>query len=125
MAEIAAFAGILYDPERAGPPERLLAPPYDVISPAERERLAALDPHNCVRLILPEGEGDQKYARAARDLEAWRAAGILRRDPTPALYRYHQAFSAEGRSFVRRGFICRIRLVRLDEGVVLPHERTL
>ena len=53
MAEIAPFRGILYTP-KAGAPEKLLAPPYDVISPEERARLAALDAHNCVRLILPE-----------------------------------------------------------------------
>jgi uncharacterized protein (DUF1015 family) len=124
MAEIAAFRGILYSP-KAGPAGKLLAPPYDVISPAERAQLAALDPHNCVRLILPEGEGDEKYARAGRELREWLAAGVLVRDDQPALYRYHQTFTAEGRTATRTGFICRIRLHKFSEGVVLPHERTL
>jgi uncharacterized protein (DUF1015 family) len=124
MAEIAPFRGILYTP-KAGPAERLLAPPYDVISDEERARLAALDAHNCVRLILPEGEGDTKYEHAARDLRAWLDAGILARDLEPALYRYHQTFTAEGRTATRKGFICRIRLARFDERIVLPHERTL
>jgi uncharacterized protein (DUF1015 family) len=124
MAEIAAFRGILYSPN-AGPAGKLLAPPYDVISPSERAQLAALDPHNCVRLILPEGEGDQKYTHAAQDLRAWLADGILQRDAQPAFYRYHQTFTAEGRTATRTGFICRIRLHRFAEGVVLPHERTL
>ena len=129
MAEIAAFRGILYDPKRAGAPETLLAPPYDVISPEERERLAALSPHNSVRLILPKdaqgGDSDGKYAEAARLLAAWTHEGVLQRDAQPALYRYHQLFSGEGKSYVRKGFICRIRLHRFDEGVILPHERTL
>jgi uncharacterized protein (DUF1015 family) len=128
MAEIAAFRGILYSPE-AGQAGKLLAPPYDVISPSERAQLAALDPHNCVRLILPEpkpaDDGDEKYAHAARDLRAWLASGILVRDHDPALYRYHQTFTAEGRTATRTGFICRIRLHKFSEGVVLPHERTL
>jgi uncharacterized protein (DUF1015 family) len=124
MAEIAPFRGILYTPQ-AGAPEKLLAPPYDVISPEEREKLAALDPHNCVRLILPSGEGDTKYAHAADLLQAWLAEGVMRRDEQPALYRYHQTFTAEGKTTTRKGFICRIRLHRFDEGVVLPHERTL
>src|SRR6185436_5800833 len=97
MAEIAAFRGILYS-QNAGPAGKLLAPPYDVISAAERAQLAALDPHNCVRLILPEGDGDEKYAHAARDLRAWLASGVLVRDDQPALYRYHQTFTAEGRT---------------------------
>jgi uncharacterized protein (DUF1015 family) len=125
MAEIAAFRGILYDVSRGAVAERLLAPPYDVISPDERDKLAGLDPHNCVRLILPDGDGDAKYARAAETLRAWIAEGVLARDAEPAIYRYHQTFTAEGRTTTRRGFICRIRLRRFDEGVVLPHERTL
>ncbi len=128
MAEIAAFRGILYDPRRVVP-ERVLAPPYDVISEDERARLAALDPHNSVRLILPkdrtDGDGDGKYQVAAETLEAWLADGTLRRDDQPALYRYHQMFTLEGQSATRRGFICLIRLHRFDEGVILRHERTL
>ena len=124
MAEIAPFRGILYT-ARAGAPEKLLAPPYDVISDEERTRLAALDPHNCVRLILPEGAGDEKYANAARDLNEWLRQGILARDAEPALYRYHQSFTAEGKRATRKGFICRIRLARFEERIVLPHERTL
>jgi uncharacterized protein (DUF1015 family) len=124
MAEIAPFRGILYT-TKAGAPEKLLAPPYDVISPEERARLAALDPHNSVRLILPEGAGDEKYAAAARDLQAWLHDGIMARAAAPALYRYHQTFTAEGRTATRRGFICRIRLARFEERIVLPHERTL
>src|SRR5205814_2313874 len=125
MAEIIPFRGVLYDPARAGPVDRLIAPPYDVISPAERSALAAKSPPNFVRLILPEGEGDEKYSRAANLLADWQREGVLRRDEKPALYRYHQRFSALGTEFTRKGFIGRIRLRRYDEGVVLPHERTL
>jgi uncharacterized protein (DUF1015 family) len=139
MAEIAPFRGILYT-AKAGAPDKLLAPPYDVISPAEREKLAALDPHNCVRLILPSLgpsgaaggaersgtiDGDEKYAHAAQLLREWIDAGILARDDQPALYRYHQTFTAEGRTATRKGFICRVRLARFAERIVLPHERTL
>jgi len=127
MAEIAPFRGILYDTGRVEA-SRVLAPPYDVIDEPERQELLARDPHNAVRLILPDGEGDAKYPAAARVLESWLADGALRRDQRPALYRYHQVFtSAElgGRSVTRRGFIAAVRLHRFDERVVLPHERTL
>jgi uncharacterized protein (DUF1015 family) len=127
MAEIAAFRGILYDTSRVDA-SRVLSPPYDVISPEERAALAAADPHNSVRLILPDGEGDAKYDTSARLLEEWLAAGVLRRDDRPALYRYHQVFTSRelgGRSVTRRGFIAAVRLHRFDERVILPHERTL
>jgi uncharacterized protein (DUF1015 family) len=125
MAEILPFRGVLYDPSRAGPIENLIAPPYDVISPSERSSLATLSPYNFVRLILPDGEGDEKYARAANLLAEWQREGILRRDEKPALYRYHQIFSALGQSYTRKGFIGRIRLHAYEERVVLPHERTM
>jgi uncharacterized protein (DUF1015 family) len=131
MAEIAPFRGILYDPSRVEA-SKVLAPPYDVIDPAERARLAALDEHNCVRLILPEveggGDGDAKYAAARQTLEGWLADGTLKRDDRPAIYRYHQVFSSAelgGRTITRRGFIAAVRLHRFDEKVILPHERTL
>ncbi len=129
MAEIVPFRGILYT-QAAGAPSKLLAPPYDVISDGERRELEALDPHNCVRLILPQPEKDAKdedakYGRAAATLKQWLDDGSLARDREPALYRYHQVFPVDGKPVVRKGFIARIRLARFDEGVVLPHERTL
>jgi uncharacterized protein (DUF1015 family) len=125
--EIALIKGILYDPQKVKI-DHVIAPPYDVISPAERDALEALDPHNCVRLILPRGEDDEKYAGAARALEAWLAEGVLKRDARSAIYRYHQVFQlAElgGRKFTRRGLIAAVRLHAYDEKVVLPHERTM
>jgi uncharacterized protein (DUF1015 family) len=127
MAEIAAFRGILYDTARVEP-SRVLAPPYDVIDEEERQELLAMDPHNAVRLILPEGDGDQKYQNAAGILNAWIEEQVLRRDARPALYRYHQVFtSAElgGRTITRKGFIAAVRLHHFDERIILPHERTL
>src|SRR4029077_17742462 len=61
----------------------------------------------------------------ARDLNEWLRQGILARDAEPALYRYHQTFSADGRTATRKGFICRSRLAKFEERIVLPHERTL
>jgi uncharacterized protein (DUF1015 family) len=128
MAEIVPFRGVLYTP-RAGNPSKLLAPPYDVISETERAQLEALDPRNCVRLILPrplDGQPEpSKYRHAAELLELWLDEGVLARDARPAVYRYHQSFRALGHEVVRKGFIARVRLRRFDEGVILPHERTL
>jgi uncharacterized protein (DUF1015 family) len=125
MAEVVPVRALLYDPKRAGPLDALVAPPYDVVSEPERAALAAKSPYNIVRVDLPQGDPEQKYANAARELRRWIDEGILRRDPLPAFYRYHQVFSAGGRQHTRKGFISRIRLRRFEEGVVLPHERTL
>lgn len=144
MAEIAPFRGILYRPQADQQPDvsALLAPPYDVISEAQRQGLAARSPHNAVHLILPKddrgGDSDGKYELAGAALRRMLHEGALQRDAQPALYRYHQVFVPPGSTgpgstssiastspIVRRGFICRIRLHRFSEGVVLPHERTL
>jgi uncharacterized protein (DUF1015 family) len=132
MAEIAPLTPLRYDLRGTSPVDlsRVIAPPYDVISPEERVALAARDPHNVVRLILPEGEGDAKYGSAAAILRAWVSEKVLVRDPEPAFYRYDQTFVPPGsppgaRPLTRRGFLALVRLVPFSEHVVLPHERTL
>jgi len=127
MPEIAPFRGYLYDPAKA-PADKVVAPPYDVIDAKQREQLAKRSKYNCVHLVLPEGEGDKKYANAAARMNKWIDDGVLVRDVRPALYRYHQSFElAElgGRRITRKGFICAVRLHDFSERVILPHERTL
>jgi len=107
---------------------RVLAPPYDVIGEAERAELEARHPQNVVRIELPRGEGDGRYAEAARLLGAWKAEGILRADARPAFYVYEQQFTlpqAPGRIYTRRGFFAAVRLEPFERRVVLPHEKTL
>src|SRR5690606_7748210 len=105
----------------------VVAPPYDVIGPEERAALAARHPHNVVQLILPEGEGDAKYANAAARFRAWRDEGVLVRDEEPAFYVYAQTFTPPGGGarITRRGFLGLVKLEPFDKKVVLPHERTL
>jgi len=127
MADLRPFRGWLYDQSRVDS-SKVLAPPYDVLSPSERDELARTDAHNCVRLILPSGEGDAKYGEAARLFRAWQADGTLKRSERPSVYRYHQVFAHPldpARTMTRRGFIAAVRLHGFDERIILPHERTL
>lgn len=129
MAEIAPLTPLRYDLSRIDL-EKVVAPPYDVISPEEREDLAARDPENVVRLILPEGEGDTRYAHAAEILSSMRERGVLVRDDEPGYYRYDQTFKAavgggETRRITRKGFLAAVRLAPFSDRIVLPHERTL
>ena len=128
MAEIAPLTPLRYDLNHfPGGLAPVVAPPYDVIDAAHRAELAARHPNNVVKLILPDGEGDAKYANAKALYDSWRAEGILVRDDEPAFYRYDQTFTPPGggRERTRRGFLGLVKLVGLDEGIVLPHERTL
>ena len=81
------------------------APPYDVLSDADRLALEQLDTRNSVRLDFPHGATDpDAYAGARRTLEAWMAEGIVAADKTPTftVYRmtavvvgWHRDFSFE------------------------------
>jgi uncharacterized protein (DUF1015 family) len=124
MAVVQPLAGVHYDPARVGDIGLVLAPPYDVISPAEQIALRARSSYNVIRLILPE-EADRGRA-AARCLAEWLERGVLVRDPTPAVYLYSQQFVlADGSSHRRDGIICRLQLEDFSRGIVRPHERTL
>ncbi len=129
MAQIAAFHGLRFDLRRFPDPALLLAPPYDVISDAERTRLELGHDRNIVRLDLPRGDGDAKYEHARAELERWIDDGSLRFDEAPALYRYVQNFTyppgLAGKSYTRSGFIGLLRLEPFSSRVVLPHEHTL
>src|ERR1700744_1620004 len=130
MAEIAPLKPLRYDLTRLakdGGLAKVVAPPYDVIDAQQRAELAARHPYNIVKLILPEGEGDAKYAHAADLYAAWRQEGVLVRDEEPAFYRYDQTFTppSGGKERTRTGFLGLVKVVPLDKGIVLPHERTL
>jgi uncharacterized protein (DUF1015 family) len=99
------------------------SPPYDVIDAAGVAALEQASDENVVRLILPRderSEGD-RYLRAATTLEAWRASGVLRPDPEPALYVYEQASATH----VQRGLLGALALTPPEDGIVLPHENTM
>src|SRR5438105_15936800 len=88
MSRVSPFAGVRYAAPGAEL-ERLVCPPYDVITPAEQAQLQAASPYNAIHLELPTDEPGQpgsRYARAARCLADWRTAGMLRTDSQAAYY---------------------------------------
>ena len=119
MAQVRPFRALRYS-AAAGPIERLVAPPYDVISPQERERYLELDPHNVVHLTLPESE-----AQAARDLSGWQQDGVLEREHEPGVWALSQGFTGpDGVARTRNGLVVTVRLEPYESRVILPHERT-
>ncbi|HEX7346564.1 MAG TPA: DUF1015 domain-containing protein [Candidatus Limnocylindrales bacterium] len=132
MPDLRPFRALRFEPSRVGDLGAVMAPPYDVIDPATRQRLASRNPANVVRLDLPveeAGDGpDDRYRRAARTLATWRSDGTLRKDPHPSVYVYEQRYRVPGSDAerVQRGFFARLRLEAYGPGAsVLPHERTL
>lgn len=130
MADVLPFRGLRYDVSQVGNLSDVTCPPYDVIDADFQNRLYQAHPCNVIRLELNRTEpGDAdtnaRYQRASRFLETWMTQGVLKRDPQPALYVYHQEFTWGDKTYVRKGFLGRIRLERFGEGRVFPHEQTL
>ena len=123
MPEIQPFRGIRY-PRDGAELSRVLAPPYDVISPAQRDALYERDPHNIVRAVLNRTAGDAGYAEAGETLKRWIDEGTLAREACPALYLLEQSFTVEGRSSRRAGLLARFRAEDPERRVILPHEQT-
>jgi uncharacterized protein (DUF1015 family) len=119
MALVRPFRALRYS-SSTGPLERLVAPPYDVITPEERQRYLALDPHNVVHLTLPDSE-----EVAARDLRDWQVERVLEREAEPAVWALSQTYiGPDGVERTRNGLVVALRLEPYENRVVLPHERT-
>lgn len=122
MAVIRPFRPFRYTPE-AGPLAELVAPPYDVISPEERDTLAARREAGAIHVILPRGE--EKYTAAADLLADWKTRGLISREDEPSMFLSCQGFSAGGRDYQRWGLLTTLQLEKFADNIVLPHERTL
>jgi uncharacterized protein (DUF1015 family) len=132
MAEIRPFRGLIYNEKRAGAIEKLVAPPYDVVTRKERDSFVEASPYNIFSLELPDGSECEKgvdiYECSRRLLDRWKQDRVLEFDPNPSLYPYELEFRLpEGdsaRKYVRKGVIAAVRIEDWDERVVLPHEKT-
>ena len=99
MPRFSPFQGLRYDPAVIALAQ-VIAPPYDVIEPADRMRLATRSTFNSVHLELPDADlraGLDRYQVAAHLLSAWQADGVLVLDDHPAFYLYRMT-DGEGRA---------------------------
>ncbi|MEU0225175.1 DUF1015 domain-containing protein [Streptomyces sp. NPDC006284] len=119
--ELVPFRGLRYDPDRVGSLAAVTSPPYDVVvRPDGLLHLESADPHNIVRLILPQAATPEaRNEQAARTLRRWISEGVLTADPEPGLYVYEQR---DGEGLLQRGIIGAVRVSDPSERIVLPHE---
>lgn len=103
--------------------QTVIAPPYDVLSDAGRDDLAARSPINIVKIDVPQG--DDRYADAADTLAAWLADRVLLVDDRPSFTIYRMSFTdAAGTPREIVGVLGGLEVVDDGAGGVLPHERT-
>jgi uncharacterized protein (DUF1015 family) len=129
--DVRPFRALTYrqqDPEHLA---RVSSPAYDLVTAAGRDRLAAADPHNVVRLILPVaepgagGSGDpavRSAELAAHTLRRWQDDGVLVRDEEPALWLYELRPAGSGAATA--GWLAAVALPPPGSSAVLPHEDT-
>ena len=121
---IRAFRGYRYGIGRVADVSPVVAPPYDQISPEMQRQLQEMDPHNIVRVTLPEDGAGNKYARAQAVLDRWVTEGAWAREESAAVYAYHQTYTVRGTPVTRMGFVALGEVTDYARGEVLPHERT-
>ena len=132
MATIQPFRRVRYNVQKVDLAQ-VISQPYDRVRYGLQERYYALNPYNVVRLIkgkdLPADapdrlEGPNVYTRARATYDQWRSEGVLVQDREPAVYVVHQTFALNGERITRKAFVAAFELSDLDQGIVLPHERT-
>ena len=128
MVEALPFQALMYDLEAFSDLSALICPPYDVISDEMREDLYRRNSFNIVRLEYAKeaSSGENKYDRAARDLQDWMGQGVLKTTEGPSFYLLNQNYTdAYGAQRLRKVLMAKVRLVPFSEGSVLPHEYTI
>jgi len=127
--QVKPFKAFRYDKDKVGDVGRCVAPPYDVISPDQQQKLYEKSEYNIVRIIKgqtkPSDNGsDNQYTRAANYLNNWIEKGVLKQDSDETIYAYVQDFELGGEKFQRFSFIALAKLEEFGK-VVRPHEQTL
>ena len=123
MATVKEFSALRFT-DKAGDISSLCCPPYDIISPAEKEQFLKQNEHNIIKLELP-GEKSENYETAKQVFAQWMKDGVIKTDDREALYIYEEKFTVRGKEYAFKGFVCRVQLAEFSENIVLPHEETL
>ena len=124
MPRFEPFAALRY--ASSLPLDKVVAPPYDVLSDSDVVALLHSHPRNIVAIDVPRDvDGPQRYELAGQRLRDWVADGTLVRDSRPSFTLYRTRFTDEaGTSRETVGVLGGLEVVDEGAGGVLPHERT-
>ncbi len=125
MNLIRPFAGLRPAPGRAA---EVAAPPYDVLSTEEARERAGADRWSFLHISKPEIDlppgtdpySPAVYAKAAENLQAMIAQGVLVRDEQPCLYVYRLAVD----DIVQTGLVAAASIADYDSNRIRKHEFT-
>jgi len=127
--ELKPFKAFRFNKDIVGDVGSCIAPPYDVIDDACRQRLYDKNEYNIVRVIKgklsdSDTDSDNQYTRAAVYLNSWLEKGAVKKDSAENMYGYVQNFELAGTSYERFSFISLAKLEEFGD-IVHAHEQIL
>lgn len=122
--EVRPFEAIVYNQDKVKP-EEFIAPPYDVITPEEQNRLYENSLYNIVRIILSKNTSESRYEEIANTYHNWLDNSVLVQNEKPCILYLIQEFERNGKNYTRKGFIARCRIEDFSSGNIYPHEVTM
>ena len=125
--EVKPFKAFRFNTDVVGDVGKCIAPPYDVITDAQRDGLWRNSKYNIVHITkgktgAADNAQNNQYTRAAEYLRNWIAEGAIQEDSQATIYGYVQDFELGGTAFQRLSFIALGKLEDFGK-VVRPHEQ--
>jgi uncharacterized protein (DUF1015 family) len=118
MPDIAPFKAYYFDAKNQAELEKFVAPPHDIISPAERIAYLQKSPDNIVHIILPES-----YPKAGAILNNLIENGKLTQVKSPAFYLYKTKNLNNGVMLERYGLLTLVKITKFSKKQIMPHEK--
>ncbi len=123
MVDVRPLDAIVYNQEKVDI-NSVIAPPYDVITNEEQQKLYERSKYNIVRLILSNAK--DRYEDAKKSFENWQNEDVLIKTQKPSIFYIIQKYTTEnGKKVERKGFIAKNKVEEFSSKKILPHEYTM
>ena len=122
MVTLTPFKGIIYNKEKIASLDRVMSPPYDIITKDMKEMLYKNHEHNYVRLILgkqnpDDSEQNNRYTRAQTLYTKWLQDQILIQSQTPAIYPYTIQYTLNNTPKTMTGFFILLKVAGQPDSI--------
>ncbi len=129
MTEIRPFRAVHYNQDKIKDLNRVMCPPYDVISEKQQDFYYSQSEWNFIRVMLAkekpsDSKDNNRYTRSKHEYDKWIQDKILVQDDQPCIYFYRQEYKVLGTRHSRLGFISLMRIQDDGNSKVYPHEKT-
>jgi uncharacterized protein (DUF1015 family) len=130
MADIRPFKGTRYNKGLVPDLAKVICPPYDIISPQQQDELYKNSEYNFIRIefnkeTTQDTPKDNRYTRAAANIENWLKKGVLKTDNEPAFYVHEHLFTCLGKKYSRQNILALAKLEEWDTKTIRPHENII